>query len=82
MQLSDSVKYSFPLEAGEYKYVGVIQQFDRDFVNKGIRVFKVVGFYKDTLNDSMPATVKVNEIAQVKNINIWIDFYNLVEQPF
>jgi len=78
----DSISYSFPLEAGIYNYVGVVQQIDTDFVNKGIRVFRVVGFYKNPENDTLPGTVIVNEYEQIKGINIYIDFYNLVKQPF
>jgi hypothetical protein len=78
----DSIPYSFPLHSGTYKYVGVIQQVSFDLVNRGIRVFRVVGFYKDPTNLSQPGTVEVNDDAQVKGINIDVDFRNPPQQPF
>jgi hypothetical protein len=78
----DSIAYSFPLRSGTYKYVGVIQQVSFDLVNRGIRVFRVVGFYKDPTNFSQPGTVEVNDAAQVKGINIDVDFRNPPPQPF
>jgi len=51
----DSLPYSFPLRSGLYKYVGVIQQNSFDLAGKGIRVFRVVGFYKDSIILSQPA---------------------------
>jgi hypothetical protein len=76
----DSIAYSFPLRSGTYKYVGVIQQTNS--VLTSIRVFRVVGFYKDPTNLSLPGTVEVNESAQVKGINIDVDFRNPPPQPF
>jgi hypothetical protein len=76
----DSFQYSFPLHPGTYKYIGVIQQTNS--VLTSIRVFRVVGFYKDPTNLSQPGTVEVNESAQVKGINIDVDFRNPPPQPF
>lgn len=78
----DSLSYSFPLHSGTYKYVGVIQQTSFDLAGHGIRVLRVVGFYKDPTNLSQPGTVEVNESAQVKGININVDFRNPPPQPF
>lgn len=78
----DSLSYSFPLRSGTYKYVGVIQQTNSDLAGHGIRVFRVVGFYKDSINLSQPGVVVVNDSAQVKGVNIDIDFRNLPPQPF
>lgn len=78
----DSLSYSFPLRSGTYKYVGVIQQNNSDLKNKGIRVLRVVGFYKDSINLSDPGSVTVNDNAQVKGININVDFRNPPPQPF
>ena len=78
----DSIPYSFPLSSGSYKYVGVIQQVSPDLINLGIRVFRVVGFYKDSINRSQPGSVLVNDRYQVKGININVDFRNPPPQPF
>jgi hypothetical protein len=77
-----SIPYSFPLRSGTYKYVGVIQQVSPDLINRGIRVFRVVGFYKDPTNLSQPGTVEVNESTRMKEINIDVDFRNPPPQPF
>lgn len=79
---ADSISYSFPLPPGTYKYVGIIQQIDPDFLFRGIRVFRVVGFYKDSTNLSQPGSVEVNDREQVKGINIFVDFQNPPPQPF
>ncbi len=78
----NSIPYSFPLSSGTYKYIGVIQQTNSDLAGHGIRVFRVVGFYKDTINVSQPGTVVVNDSIQVKGINIDVDFRNPPPQPF
>jgi hypothetical protein len=78
----DSIPYSFPLNSGTYEYVGVIQQVSPDLINLGIRVFRVVGFYKDSTNRSQPGTVQVNDNYQVKGVNINVDFRNPPPQPF
>jgi hypothetical protein len=78
----DSLSYSFPLHSGTYRYVGVIQQNNSDLAGKGIRVFRVVGFYKDSTNLSQPGSVVVNDSVQVKGINIDVDFRNPPPQPF
>lgn len=77
-----SISYSFPLHSGTYRYVGVIQQNNSDLAGKGIRVFRVVGFYKDPTNLSQPGIVEVNDSTQVKGINIDVDFQNPPPQPF
>ena len=78
----DSLEYSFPLSSGIYKYIGVIQQKDSDLQGLGVRVFKVVGFYQDSVNSSLPGIVQVNDSVQVKGININVDFNNPPPQPF
>jgi hypothetical protein len=78
----DSISYSFPLSSGTYKYIGVIQQTSSDLFNLGIRIFRVVGFYKDTTNHTLPGTVIVNDNSQVQGINIQVDFRNPPPQPF
>ena len=79
---ADSISYSFPLSSGTYKYIGVVQQISSDLLTNGIRIFRIVGFYKDSLNLSHPGSVIVNDIAQIKNINIQVDFNNPPPQPF
>jgi hypothetical protein len=79
---ADSIPYSFPLHSGTYKYIGVIQQVSSDLINHGIRVFRVVGFYKDPSNLLQPGSVIVNDNYQVKGINIDVDFRNPPPQPF
>jgi len=76
---ADSMLYSFPLQSGMYRYVGVIQHVSPDF---GIRAFRVVGFYKDTINPLQPGIVEANDTLQVKGINIDVDFQNPPPQPF
>jgi hypothetical protein len=78
----DSMSYSFPLQSGMYRYVGVIQQVSPDFASKGIRAFRVVGFYKDSTNLLQPGIVDVNDSYQLKGINIDVDFRNPPPQPF
>ena len=78
----DSILYSFPLHFGTYKYVGVIQQVSLDLINRGVRVFRVVGFYKDSTNLSQPGSVIANDNYQVKGIDIQVDFRNPPPQPF
>jgi hypothetical protein len=78
----DSIPYSFPLRSGTYKYIGVIQQISSDLIGRGIRVFRVVGFYKDPTNPLQPVSIEVNDSAQVKGINIDVDFHNPPPQPF
>ena len=78
----DSISYSFPLQPGTYKYIGVIQQTSSNLFTLGIRVFRVVGFYKDPANLLQPGTVVVNNLSQVKGINIQVDFRNPPPQPF
>jgi hypothetical protein len=78
----DSIPYSFPLSSGTYKYVGVIQQVSLDLINRGVRVFRVVGFYKDSTNLSQPGSVIVNDNYQVRGIDIQVDFRNPPPQPF
>jgi hypothetical protein len=78
----DSYSYSFPLRSGLYKYIGVIQQNNSDLAGKGIRVFRVVGFYKDSINLNQPGSVLVNDSSQVRGINIDVDFRNPPQQPF
>ena len=79
---ADSILYSFPLRSGSYKYIGVIQQFSPDLIGLGIRVFRVVGFYKDPIDTLQPGSVIVNDSAQVTGINISVDFHNPPPQPF
>ncbi len=79
---TDSIPYSFPLRSGTYKYVGVIQQINPDLVTYGIRVFRVVGFYKDTTNLLQPRSVIVSDTSQVQGVNIQVDFHNPPPQPF
>ena len=78
----DSIAYSFPLHSGMYKYVGVIQQTSFDLAGQGIRVLRVVGFFKDSTDSSKPGIVHVNDNYQVKEINIDVDFRNPPPQPF
>jgi hypothetical protein len=78
----DSISYSFPLPSAIYKYIGVIQQTNSDLIGHGIRVFRVVGFYKDSIDSSQPGNVLVNDTYQVKGININVDFRNPPPQPF
>ena len=78
----DSLFYSFPLRSGSYKYVGIIQQVNPNFSTQGIRVFRVVGFYKDSVQIFQPGSVEVNDIEQTRGINIDVDFYNPPPQPF
>jgi hypothetical protein len=47
-----------------------------------MRVFRVVGFYKDAADLSQPGSVVVNDSSQVKEINIQVDFRNPPPQPF
>jgi hypothetical protein len=77
---ADSMLYSFPLQSGLYRYVGVIQQITPDFA--GIRSFRVVGFYKDPINPLQPGIVEVNDTSTVEGININVDFNNPPVQPF
>jgi hypothetical protein len=78
----DSLQYSFSLRSGTYKYIGVIQQNNPDLAGQGIKVFRVVGFYKDPVNPLLPGVVEVNDSLQVKGINIDVDFKNPPPQPF
>jgi hypothetical protein len=78
----DSVSYFFPLPDGTYKYVGVIQQTSSDLFTRGIRVFRVVGFYKDPTNLTQPGTIQINDNNQVNGINIQVDFNHPPQQPF
>ncbi len=78
----DSLSYSFPLHSGTYKYIGVIQQVSLNLIHRGIRVFRVVGFYKDSTDSSKPGIVIVNDNYQVKGIDIDVDFQNPPPQPF
>ena len=79
---ADSIPYSFPLHSDTYKYIGVVQQISSDLSTRGIRVFRVVGFYRDSTNLSLPGSVIVNNTSQVKGINIQIDFNHPPPQPF
>jgi hypothetical protein len=78
----DSILYFFPLHSGTYKYIGVVQQISSDILNRGIRVLRVVGFYKDSTNLSQPDSVIVSDAGRVKEINIHVDFRNPPPQPF
>jgi hypothetical protein len=78
----DSISYFFPLHSGTYKYIGVVQQISTDLLNGGIRVFRVVGFYKDPTNLPQPGSVIVTDNSQTKGINFQVDFYNPPPQPF
>jgi hypothetical protein len=76
----DSLAYSFPLKAGTYKYVGVIQQVSPSLTN--IRAFRVVGFYKDSIDASQPGIVEVNDSYQTRGVDMDVDFQNPPPQPF
>jgi hypothetical protein len=76
----DSISYSFPLKSGTYKYVGVIQQVNPNLTN--IRAFRVVGFYKDSLDALLPGIVEVNDSYQIHGIDIDVDFQDPPPQPF
>jgi hypothetical protein len=78
----DSISYLFPLRSGTYKYIGVVQQISSDLFTRGIRVFRVVGFYKDPANLSQAGSVIVNDNSQVIDINVDVDFRNPPPQPF
>jgi hypothetical protein len=78
----DSITYSFSVQSGTYKYIGVIQQVNSDLPTYGIRALRVVGFYKDSLNPLMPGSIVVNNDVQVKEINIQVDFNNPPPPPF
>ena len=78
----DSLSYLFPLRAGTYKYIGVVQQISSDLLTGGVRVFRVVGFYEDATNRTQPGNVIVNDNSQTKGINIQVDFRNPPPQPF
>jgi len=79
---TDSLSYVFPLRSGTYKYIGVVQQISSDVLHSSIRVFRVVGFYKNPANLAQPGNVIVNDTSQVKDINIQVDFRNPPPQPF
>jgi hypothetical protein len=79
---TDSISYVFPLRSGIYNYIGVVQQISSDVLHSSIRVFRVVGFYKNPANLSQPGNVTVNDSSQVKDINIQVDFRNPPPQPF
>jgi hypothetical protein len=78
----DTVSYFFPLSTGTYKYIGVIQQTSSELFTKGIRVFRVVGFYKDASNPLQPGNVTIQVDSQVQGVNINVDFKNPPPQPF
>ena len=78
----DSITYMFPLPLGTYKYVGVIQQTSSDLLTRGIRVFRVVGFFKDPAAPAQPGMVTVNESSPSNGINIQVDFHNPPPPPF
>jgi hypothetical protein len=78
----DSIQYSFRLRTGTYKYVGVIQQFNSDMATYGIRAFRVVGLYKDSINLSQPGIVVVNDTSQITGIDMHVDFNHPPPQPF
>jgi hypothetical protein len=78
----DSIQYSFRLSSGTYKYVGVIQQFNSDLATYGIRAFRVVGMYKDSINLSQPGSVVVNDTSQITGITMQVDFNHPPPQPF
>jgi hypothetical protein len=78
----DSIRYTFPLDPGTYRYIGVIQQIKSDFLINGIRVFRVVGFFKDSSDSSQPGVVVVNNVEVVSGINFTVDFHNPPAQPF
>ena len=79
---ADSISYLFPLRSGTYKYIGVVQQISSDLLHSSIRVFRVVGFYKNATQPSQPGSVIVNDTSQVHEINIQVDFRNPPPQPF
>ncbi len=78
----DSISYFFPLSTGTYKYIGVIQQTSADIFTRGIRVFRVVGYYKNVGIPAQPGSVTIQEASQVQDINITVDFKNPPTQPF
>jgi len=74
----DTTRYVMELNAGDYEYVVVAQQF-------GPNVFEdwlAAGQYDTLLTDDLPTpvTVQVGEILE--NINIHVDFDSLPPQPF
>jgi hypothetical protein len=78
----DSIQYSFGLRADTYKYVGVIQQYNSDLATYGIRAFRVVGLYKDSINLSEPGIVVVNDSNQITGIDMHVDFNHPPPPPF
>jgi hypothetical protein len=78
----DSISYSFPVNSGTYKYLGVVQQVHSDLNTYGVKAFKVVGFYKDSIDHSQPGNIIVSDNSQVQGINIEVDFHNPPPQPF
>jgi hypothetical protein len=78
----DSIPYSFILPPGIFKYIGVIQQVDPDFANRGIRAFRVIGFYSDSTDPALPGTVHIQEGEMTSGIDIDVDFQNIPIQPF
>lgn len=75
----DSLSYSFPLPPGNYRYIGVLQQFREEI---SIRSLRVVGIYGAGSSPQQPLEVRVNEFQFLQGIDIRVNFHNLPPQPF
>jgi hypothetical protein len=74
----DSTFYEMELEAGDYAYVVIAQQFGADVFND----WRAVGQYDTSPADSLPTAITVVQDSVLKNIDIYVDFKNLPIQPF
>lgn len=75
----DSVGFRFPLAAGTYRYVGVIQQMRPELV---VSNFRVVAMLEDPANPGQPLPVTVGPRDMVEGFRITIDFGSPPPQPF
>lgn len=75
----DSVEFRFPLAAGTYRYVGVIQQIRPELV---VSNFRVVAMLEDPAHPGQPLPVTVGSREMSAGYHITIDFGSPPPQPF
>ena len=75
---NESTNYEMILNAGEYKYISVAQQYGTNVYND----WRSVGQYNEMPGDSLPSPVTVLQDSVIQHIDIFVDFANLPPQYY
>jgi len=74
----DTTAYIMELDAGDYEYIAVAQQFGSNIFEDWL----AAGQYDTLFTDELPTPITVRSGEILEHLNIHVDFDNLPPQPF